>query len=276
MRWIILRKIPELSLPFSGLPLEYIVANLPSIMKRNHPFEPFDNSRAAESDHTYRQSRPRHRLQSCQLYAFPCSSSLASSDVLSSRTIYVREIVQKISEHATHSNDTHSCATGSTHISMSHRATAASTIAPMLIVRPTPRRSVFWSLSSRSPRRHPWALAPWRTRPAEQNGPRRHSSFSAWFPRVCWAQRSGHLRRPARRFLSEGGGRNIHGWCYRMSDLGAFLIIYRPKTLCSWARTKQKVTDKSTQQAIAWFARLAWSQLEWRKWDTHTDMLGTD
>lgn len=41
---------PELSLPFSGLPLEYIVANFPSSIKRNQPFDPLDNSSAAESD----------------------------------------------------------------------------------------------------------------------------------------------------------------------------------------------------------------------------------
>lgn len=58
--------LPELSFPFSGLPLEYIVANLPSSMKRNQPFEPFDSSKAAESDHTYKQSRPRQIFQSCQ------------------------------------------------------------------------------------------------------------------------------------------------------------------------------------------------------------------
>lgn len=59
-------KIPELSFPFSGLPLEYIVANLPSNIKRNHPFDPFDSSRADESDQTYKQSRPRQILHSCQ------------------------------------------------------------------------------------------------------------------------------------------------------------------------------------------------------------------
>lgn len=57
---------PELSLPFSGLPLEYIVASLPSSMKRNQPFDPLDSSSAAASDHTYRQSRPRHTLHSRQ------------------------------------------------------------------------------------------------------------------------------------------------------------------------------------------------------------------
>lgn len=41
---------PELSLPFSGLPLEYIVASFRSITNRNQPFEPFDSSSAAESD----------------------------------------------------------------------------------------------------------------------------------------------------------------------------------------------------------------------------------
>lgn len=63
---IVQNEIPELSFPFSGLPLEYIVANLPSSMKRNQPFEPFDSSNAAESDQTYKQSRPRQMFQSCQ------------------------------------------------------------------------------------------------------------------------------------------------------------------------------------------------------------------
>ena len=45
--------------PPSGLPLEYIVANFPSRIKRNQPLEPFDNSNAAASDQIYRQSRPR-------------------------------------------------------------------------------------------------------------------------------------------------------------------------------------------------------------------------
>lgn len=73
---------PELSLPFSGLPLEYIVANFPSRMNRNHPLDPFESSKAAESDHTYKQSRPRQILQSRQWYAFPGRISLASSTVL--------------------------------------------------------------------------------------------------------------------------------------------------------------------------------------------------
>lgn len=63
---IVLSIVPELSLPFSGLPLEYMVANFPSKMKRNHPFDPFDSSSAAESDQTYKQSRPRHMLHSRQ------------------------------------------------------------------------------------------------------------------------------------------------------------------------------------------------------------------
>lgn len=44
-----LKYSPELSFPFSGLPLEYIVANFPSKMNRNHPLDPFESSRAAES-----------------------------------------------------------------------------------------------------------------------------------------------------------------------------------------------------------------------------------
>lgn len=59
-------KIPELSDPFSGLPLEYIVANFPSRIKRNHPLLPFDNSKAAASLHKYKQSLPRTILQSRQ------------------------------------------------------------------------------------------------------------------------------------------------------------------------------------------------------------------
>ena len=58
--------IPDVSLPFSGLPLEYIVASLPSRMNRNHPLEPFESSKAAQSPQTYKQSRPRQTLQSCQ------------------------------------------------------------------------------------------------------------------------------------------------------------------------------------------------------------------
>lgn len=61
-----LKYIPELSFPFSGLPLEYIVANFPSSINRNQPFDPFDNSSAAESDQTYKQSRPRQILHSRQ------------------------------------------------------------------------------------------------------------------------------------------------------------------------------------------------------------------
>ena len=49
----------HLNLP-SGLPLEYMVASLPSRIKRNQPLDPLDNSNAAASDHTYRQSRPRN------------------------------------------------------------------------------------------------------------------------------------------------------------------------------------------------------------------------
>ena len=43
----------------SGLPLEYMVANFPSRINRNQPFEPLDNSKAAASDQMYKQSRPR-------------------------------------------------------------------------------------------------------------------------------------------------------------------------------------------------------------------------
>ena len=71
--------LPELSFPFSGLPLEYIVASLPSKINLNQPLEPFDNSKAAESDQTYKQSRPRQILHSRQLYALPGNISLASS-----------------------------------------------------------------------------------------------------------------------------------------------------------------------------------------------------
>lgn len=42
--------LPELSAPPSGDPLEYMVANLPSSINLNHPFEPFDSSKAAASD----------------------------------------------------------------------------------------------------------------------------------------------------------------------------------------------------------------------------------
>lgn len=49
---IMTKYLPELSFPFSGLPLEYIVANLPSRIKRNQPLEPFESSKAAESDQT--------------------------------------------------------------------------------------------------------------------------------------------------------------------------------------------------------------------------------
>lgn len=45
-----LRAFPEPSFPFSGLPLEYIVANFPSNMKRNQPFDPFESSNADDSD----------------------------------------------------------------------------------------------------------------------------------------------------------------------------------------------------------------------------------
>lgn len=86
--------LPELSLPFSGLPLEYIVANLPSNINRNHPFEPFDNSSAAESDQTYKQSRPRQMLHSRQWYALPCKISLASSNE-SSPFYYVERVWTK-------------------------------------------------------------------------------------------------------------------------------------------------------------------------------------
>lgn len=41
---------PELSDPPSGLPLEYMVASLPSRINLNHPLEPFESSRAAASD----------------------------------------------------------------------------------------------------------------------------------------------------------------------------------------------------------------------------------
>lgn len=41
---------PEVSAPPSGDPLEYIVASFPSKMKRNHPLEPLDSSKAAASD----------------------------------------------------------------------------------------------------------------------------------------------------------------------------------------------------------------------------------
>lgn len=41
--------VPEESEPPSGLPLEYIVANLPSSMNLNQPLLPLDNSRAQDS-----------------------------------------------------------------------------------------------------------------------------------------------------------------------------------------------------------------------------------
>ena len=41
--------LPELSEPPSGLPLEYMVASLPSRMKRNQPLLPLESSNAAAS-----------------------------------------------------------------------------------------------------------------------------------------------------------------------------------------------------------------------------------
>ncbi len=68
-------RFSELSEPPSGLPDEYMVASLPSRMKRNQPLEPLDSSSAAASLQMYRQSRPRAMHQSRQWYGFPTKIS---------------------------------------------------------------------------------------------------------------------------------------------------------------------------------------------------------
>lgn len=70
---------PVLSVWCSGLPLEYIVASLPSSRNRNQPLEPVLSSSAAASLHTYRASRPRHNDHSPHEYATLLDRLVASS-----------------------------------------------------------------------------------------------------------------------------------------------------------------------------------------------------
>ena len=63
--------VPDESEPPSGLPLEYIVANLLSKIKRNHPLLPLDSSSPHDSFHKYKQSLLRIRHQSLQWYGCP-------------------------------------------------------------------------------------------------------------------------------------------------------------------------------------------------------------
>lgn len=66
--------------PPSGLPLEYMVASLPSRTKRNHPLLPLESSMAQKSFQRYKQSLPRTRHQSCQWYGLFRWSLVASSE----------------------------------------------------------------------------------------------------------------------------------------------------------------------------------------------------
>lgn len=71
--------LPVLSVWCSGLPLEYIVASLPSSKKRNQPLEPVLSSSAHASLHAYSASRPRHSDHSRHVYATPEATHIASA-----------------------------------------------------------------------------------------------------------------------------------------------------------------------------------------------------
>jgi hypothetical protein len=66
LRKYLIRVLPELSDPPSGLPLEYMVASFPSKINLNHPLLPLDNSKAAASLQIYKQSLPLIIDQSLQ------------------------------------------------------------------------------------------------------------------------------------------------------------------------------------------------------------------